>query len=58
MSIAAMILMRLVTALEQVQRHFQRLVQPAVDAVADPHAALGRLDVDVAGPSLTALKMM
>ena len=37
---------------EQVQRHFQRLVQPAVDAVADAHAAFGRLDVDVAGPFL------
>ena len=37
---------------EQVLRHFQRLVQPAVDAVADPQAALGRLDVDVAGAFL------
>ena len=37
---------------EQVQRHFQRLVQPAVDAVAHAHAVLGRLDVDVAGALL------
>ncbi len=37
---------------QQVLRHFQRLVQAAVDAVADPHAAFRRLDVDVAGPLL------
>ena len=37
---------------QQVLRHLQRLVQPAVDAVAHPHAAFGRLDVDVAGPFL------
>ncbi len=34
---------------QQVLRHFQRFVQAAVDAVAHPHATLGRLDVDVAG---------
>ncbi len=37
---------------EQVLRHLQRLVQPAVDAVADSQAAFGRLDVDVAGAFL------
>ncbi len=37
---------------QQVLGDFQRFVQAAVDAVADPHAAFGRLDVDVAGPLL------
>ncbi len=38
------------------QRHFQRLVQPAVDAVAHPHATVGRFDVDVAGPLLDGVE--
>ena len=47
--------MREVTAGTTDDRHDRRLVEHAVDAVADPHLVLLRLEVDVGGAALDGL---
>ena len=51
MSSPDMILMREMRGSAGVPRDLHDLAQHAVDAVADDHPALDRLDVDVAGPA-------
>ena len=55
MSRSERILMREVTAGIAETRHDRRLLEHAVDAVADPHLLLLRLEVDVGGAALDGL---